>query len=562
MKKNVLLVIALLNISVAYSQLSVGGTPKSFRLNNIKSIGTKVNIDKPDLTTVTEEDNSEESLFKLRRFGVIIPMGLDFFEKASMTEVENGKLWILKVGCPEAQALVFYSNKFYLPKGGELYLYNKDKSKVIGAFTSINNHQQKTFATELIEGDEMTLEYFQPNTVKDKAEIEVSELGYAYRDILSNEKAGEFGSSGSCNVNVNCAEGANYRNQQRGVVRIMIKMNSFSMGWCTGSLVNNTSRDLKPYLLTAAHCVENVSSEIYYNQFVFYFNYESASCSNPNYENQITTTKTLTGASKLALETSYASAGSDFLLVLLNDTVPRTYNAYWNGWNINNTTSASGVCIHHPSGDIKKISTFTSPLISVSYTSEQVNANGTHWKAKWVSTPTNYGITEGGSSGSPLFNSNGLIVGTLTGGYSDCSATADMKYDFYGKMSYHWRSNGTTPNKQLKYWLDSLNTGALVFSGDDYTTYVSLKDIYSKENNISTIYPNPTNGDINIYIKDISSDINFDIYDSKGILVLSSIIPSGLSNKTIPTDNIPSGLYIIKYRTNSKSWSQKILLKK
>ena len=34
----------------------------------------------------------------------------------------------------------------------------------------------------------------------------------------------------------------------------------------------------------------------------------------------------------------------------------------------------------------------------------------------WVSNANGWGVTEGGSSGSPLFNSNGLQIGTLTGG--------------------------------------------------------------------------------------------------------------------------------------------------
>ena len=92
----------------------------------------------------------------------------------------------------------------------------------------------------------------------------------------------EYRSSGSCNVNVNCSEGDDFRKQQRAVARILVKMDAYTMGWCTGTLINNTNYDRTPYLLTAAHCIESVSSSSYYSQFVFYFNYETSGCSTPS----------------------------------------------------------------------------------------------------------------------------------------------------------------------------------------------------------------------------------------------------------------------------------------
>jgi PKD repeat protein len=60
-------------------------------------------------------------------------------------------------------------------------------------------------------------------------------------------------------------------------------------------------------------------------------------------------------------------------------------------------------------------------------------------------------------------NSQGYIVGTLTGGSSFCNALSSP--DQYGKMSYHWTSNGTASNRQLKPWLDPTNSGVLTLAG-------------------------------------------------------------------------------------------------
>jgi hypothetical protein len=192
------------------------------------------------------------------------------------------------------------------------------------------------------------------------------------------------------------------------------------------------------------------------NQWVFYFNYESSGCNSPNNESQIPN-NTLTGCARIAdSDDGGGNNGSDFLLVLLNNNVPSNFNAYYNGWRSNNVTSSSGVSIHHPSGDIKKISTYTSNLVSSAWGS----ANGSHWTVTWSGTANGHGVTEGGSSGSPIFDNQGRIVGTLTGGSSFCNFPNSP--DLYGKMSYHWSSN---PGDDLRDFLDPGNTGLTTLEG-------------------------------------------------------------------------------------------------
>jgi PKD repeat protein len=88
----------------------------------------------------------------------------------------------------------------------------------------------------------------------------------------------------------------------------------------------------------------------------------------------------------------------------------------------------------------------------------------THWRIVWSSNANGYGVTEGGSSGSPLFNNSaGRIIGTLTGGGANCNAQTAP--DSYGKIAYHWTSNGAANNRRLKPFLDPANTGALTQNG-------------------------------------------------------------------------------------------------
>jgi PKD repeat protein len=134
-------------------------------------------------------------------------------------------------------------------------------------------------------------------------------------------------------------------------------------------------------------------------------------------------------------------------------------NAYWNGWNASTSPTTGGVSIHHPAGDIKKISTFSGNTVSTQWGT----ATGSHWRVTWTANANGHGVTEGGSSGSPLFDNTGNIIGTLTGGGSFCTALSAP--DQYGKMAFHWTNNGTTAIEQLKPWLDPANLNVLVFGG-------------------------------------------------------------------------------------------------
>ena len=216
--------------------------------------------------------------------------------------------------------------------------------------------------------------------------------------------------------------------------------------------------------MTANHCGASLTPEEY-SSWLFYFLNESPTCENA----PSTTTKTISGATIIAHSLDVKLIGSnssDFKLVELNEgkALPSEYKAYYNGWDIRGNSSSNGVCIHHPSGDVKKISFYTDPIESYTYYPyQQPDPQGKFWRVNWTKTQSGHGITEGGSSGSPLFSETGNIIGSLTGGTSSCSNL--FGYDYFGKMSSHWTSNGSESDRQLKPWLDPNNTGITVLNG-------------------------------------------------------------------------------------------------
>ncbi|MGB0178243.1 MAG: hypothetical protein ACPF9D_13840, partial [Owenweeksia sp.] len=115
-------------------------------------------------------------------------------------------------------------------------------------------------------------------------------------------KSFDFGDSGKCHVNVNCAEGNDYADIKNSVVRILVKLGP-SLGFCTGSVINTTNYSFAPYLLTAEHC--GIISEGNYvspsdlNSWTFYFNYQAEGCASPASEGNLAQQQ-ITGAQLIA----------------------------------------------------------------------------------------------------------------------------------------------------------------------------------------------------------------------------------------------------------------------
>ena len=202
------------------------------------------------------------------------------------------------------------------------------------------------------------------------------------------------------------------------------------------TLINNTANDATPYVLTANHC----STSNDFAQWVFWFNWQSATCTNPGTSparDHVTTSGSVLKA---------RNGGSDFCLVQMNQTPPCTFNPYYSGWSRSTTPATSACGIHHPSADIKKISLSTQSAISASYSGVD------SWQILW-----GVQCTEPGSSGSPIYDQDHRIIGQLYGGPSACGLAQSSMNDYYGKVATSWAGGGTSATR-LSDWLDPLGT--------------------------------------------------------------------------------------------------------
>jgi PKD repeat protein len=481
-------ILFLLSIRTVNAQVDRGGVPRSFSAAGLKSSIPVTEIMAPDASRLRAEDDEADRLEKSQRAGVELPVSISSDRTGIWEDLPGGgRLWRIRIRCAGAEGIGIIFDNPVLPEGADMFVYTPDHQFIAGSYSRSETLFHPRFFVRPLPGQDLMVEYYLPDAKAGTPAIVIKGLAFIYRGVpAENTVSGT--KAGSCEVNMNCSEGQDWQHQKHSVVKILTKVGSRYF-YCTGTVMNNTAQDFSGLLLTASHCSSDfsggVASESDYAQWTFYFNYETPGCSQGTGIEY-----TMVGAEKLAISDDPANIGSDFLLLRFANEIPASYYPYYCGWDAGGSGSQSGVCIHHPDGDVKKISTYTDGLTTGTWGSSPE----THWVVSWAGTANGHGVTEGGSSGSPLFSENGLVIGTLTGGESSCSNLNGA--DYFGRVSYSWASNGSTASRQLKPWLDPAGTGLVKCPGS-FNEKFAVADFSA---NIRTI---PAGGTVNF--QDLSS---------------------------------------------------------
>jgi hypothetical protein len=465
-KQNLLLVFIIIGWSWSLqAQIELGGIPRGLQLGLTTSDVQTLTMPDVDVKTLLKEDIERANSNLPYRFAQGFSVSQNIYTIGTWTDLGNGdRLWRLKIQAPEALSINFLYDDFYIPQGGLYYIYAEDGSEILGAFSIHNNRPSRKFATGLVNSESVILEYFEPAAVAGQGMIAVSQVAHGYRDFENNSSLDSqsegLGDAGSCQVNINCSEGNDWQVEKKAVARIVIN----GVETCTGTLINNIANNCTPYFLTAEHCIDGTYDAVTNPDLsgaVFYWNYERPGCANsgsvPN--------ETTAGATVIANANPAGSDAnaSDFALFQLTEDPSDVYDVYAAGFDASGSPGTNGVGIHHPGLDAKKIATHSTTPPSVE--------NDNYWRIYWDATPNGHSVTEGGSSGSGLFNSDKRLIGQLFGGFlggqPNCSDPADDEGD-YGKLSVSWDGTNTNDSRRrLRDWLDPNNTGLKVVDGRD-----------------------------------------------------------------------------------------------
>ena len=455
------------------AQLSQGGDPYSAHLLDYLKNPTKEKaiskvpfvrmpiVNNAQLAEKYAEANNNDGVFT---FATSFECDIDIKKQGVVDSLRSGILYRCAIESPTAYSLSIIFDKFRIPDGAKLFLYDDNYKQLLGAYTSNNNKPYKTFAIAPIFAEKVVIEYFEPYFQTFIGEVHIGRVCHGFIDI-----SGQNSKSILCEVDVNCSEGASWQTEKHAVCRILCN----GIGLCSGSLINNTNFDGTPYFLTACHCVPFNSDAI---NCVFYFNYEHTTCEGATIAH---ISQTISGASLLT-----TSFYTDFTLLRLSEIPNATYAPFWAGWDRNEEQGPGCVGIHHPLSHTKKISTSDmTPVTAICpYVRDDGGYNEEHFYMieGWKETEHGYSITKNGSSGSPLFNNKHRIIGQLLGRCNKNEQgciNPESNTAVYGKIGHSWNNYDSNASSRLKDWLDPTNQNPMTLDGMNYCSEDAVLDI-------------------------------------------------------------------------------------
>lgn len=287
MKKLVYVFVVLFTVGqYINSQVSTTFFNDNNALSKVKSLKNGISAKKtrtfPNVNAIQllEEDAELEGLDVPFRFGEGFDTNITLSD-GEWTDVDSGRLWMMKFKSAGAYSLNFVFRDFYLPEGAELYIANTEGSMLYGPVTSKENINEGTFLTDLVKGDEVTIYLFEPTEKKNLSSLTIARVVHAYKNLFSEDGI-SLSTQFDCYNDVACY--SQYQQEADGVCMILLPNGD---ALCSGALITTADYSFRPYILSAFHCIDYPiddrtlsSSEISAAEnWAFRFNYQKTSCS-------------------------------------------------------------------------------------------------------------------------------------------------------------------------------------------------------------------------------------------------------------------------------------------
>jgi len=230
-KQGVVFIIFMISTSFShiFAQQTIDGSPLSFDEKNRQLLPSSdipnQKVPSLDLEKIKREDKARPGS---NRYAAPVATNFTMENSGQWTDLpDGGRVWRIKIEAKNALGVVFLFKNFHLPNGSRLFMYNENRTVVLGAYSSMNNLPHEKFITGMIEEEAAILEYFEPNYSKGKGRFEIYQVMQAYHpermksDYMFQSYSG-YGESLSCHTDINCpiSTNSNTQDTKRGVVRI------------------------------------------------------------------------------------------------------------------------------------------------------------------------------------------------------------------------------------------------------------------------------------------------------------------------------------------------------
>ncbi|MGM0531696.1 MAG: hypothetical protein ACQER7_10120, partial [Bacteroidota bacterium] len=122
--------------------------------------------------------------FKGLRYAKMIEQDILLKEEGHRIRLANGTLYRLAIYSEDAHSLSLVFNEFRLPSGAKLFVYNREHNHIKGAFTSRNNRPSEVFPVAPVKGEQVIVEYFEPDGRESDAKLKIGKVGHDFLGIL------------------------------------------------------------------------------------------------------------------------------------------------------------------------------------------------------------------------------------------------------------------------------------------------------------------------------------------------------------------------------------------
>jgi hypothetical protein len=498
-------------------------------------------------------------------------VGINILSKGSWKTLPNGDR-ICRLGFETSMAYTLTFSMFMdIPEGAYVAFSAADGLFCSSLHHEATNRNEKMLHTYPMPGNKYIVEYYEPRQHKGKGQLKLWSMEADVTTWVANSSRSSQPDAVACSPNVVCdCDEFNFHNNtdtdtfcsdtlwnkvaqlKHSIIKMKMLfpcINPNSIGckvsvvdttvkvydplgdyfFCSGALVNNSQHI--PYALSAYHCINspegwntlttsaNVGDKLY---FIFSYNFEELTCNDSIYPSNLGEDISIKGSIVVS-----GNAKGDFALFQLNEAPPIEYQPYYAGWDaLTQTLPTQGLSISHPYGYDKRyaiqddnislmptdVNDGVKPFykIAPNTTAQQLKDIVVNDNGEMFGLTFDRGATTPGSSGSPFFNQNSRIVGTLSGGSVACEVQSNItkpngNNDFietYGRLWYYYEKYDATPNsnfdvpidvsadgtidtderkKTLKYWLQDFDNDS---SNDGMMDGLEVTDceIYLKDN--------------------------------------------------------------------------------
>jgi hypothetical protein len=439
------------------SEKAKSGLTKAERLARMQAINADVSTrlpkghaNAPVFVDITQEDRDavDNPVITDRaplRIGVVKqikgtigkPVGGTAFKPGVLEQRGDGSfVWAMTIKSPGAQGIRLHLEDFSLPSNVELFLLGAN-GQADGPHVGLGRNGDGDFWTRSIVGDTGTvvLRYTgtQPEINKGRTAFVITELAHVRgrppRTTYQNHDSWPCSDNASCVVDAQCGSTGPAAPAEDAVAKLEWTQGPF-INTCTGGLIADTDGGSQiAYMLTANHCFSADLSNL-----ETFFNYTTTSC-NGGCPDSLVTGGTPPASDTVGMTVNASGSDGDYTLMTLNGSPPS--GAVYLGWTTNAVANTDGAPLHRISN-----ANFGPQVYSAHSVDTDTPICTGIPRGAWIYSQDTTGATMGGSSGSPVVNGSGQIVGQLTGccGFdcADICASPGTNWTIDGALAHYF----------------------------------------------------------------------------------------------------------------------------